>query len=102
MSSNKGKKWELKFRECWKKSFPNTFLYRLPDQVTMYKNTSTNPCDYLAFIDGKLYMIELKEHKGNTLPFTAFPQYERLLEYKDMVDVYPGVMIWYMEKDEVI
>ena len=96
-----GKQWEQKFKESWKKSFPDTFIYRLPDQLSRYRGASTNPCDFICF-NGRLYLLEVKEHKGNTFPFSAFPQYERLLEYKDMRDVIPGVVIWFSEKDEVV
>ena len=34
--------------------------------------------------------------------FTAIPQYERLLAYKDIKGVYPGIVIWFKEKDTVI
>jgi len=47
-------------------------------------------------------MIECKEHKGASIPFTAIPQYERLLKYKDISDVKAGVVVWFSEKDVVI
>ena len=31
-SQDIGKKWEDKFRDCWKKQYPGRFIYRLPDQ----------------------------------------------------------------------
>ena len=68
-----------------------------------YKETSGNPCDFLCFPgENKLFMVECKEHKGASIPFTAIPQYERLLEYKDYPGVYPGVMLWLSEKDIVM
>jgi hypothetical protein len=68
-----------------------------------YKETSGNPCDFLCFPgENKLFMIECKEHKGASIPFTAIPQYERLLEYKDFPGVYPGVVLWLSEKDIVM
>lgn len=101
--ANKGKAWEEKFRQDWKKSFPGTFVFRLKDQMTGYKETSGNPCDFLCFPgENKLFMVECKEHKGASIPFTAIPQYERLLEYKDCPGVYPGVMLWLSEKDIVM
>ena len=33
---------------------------------------------------------------------TAIPQYERLLEYKNIPGVYPGVLLWLSEKDKVM
>lgn len=103
MAINRGKAWEEKFRQDWQKSFPNTFMFRLKDQMTGYKETSRNPCDFLCFPGAnQLFMVECKEHKGASIPFTAIPQYDRLLEYKNFPGVYPGVMLWLPEKDKVM
>lgn len=67
-----------------------------------YKETSGNPCDFLCFPGEKLFMVECKEHKGASIPFTAIPQYERLLEFKGLPKVFPGVMLWLSEKDLVM
>ena len=102
-SDNKGKAWEDKFRKDWQKCFPDTFVFRLKDQMTGYKETSGNPCDFLCFPgNNQLFMVECKEHKGASIPFTAIPQYERLLEYKDCPHIFPGVMLWLSEKDKVM
>lgn len=103
MATNKGKAWEDKFRQDWRKCFPNSFIFRLKDQMTGYKETSGNPCDFLCFPDkGELFLIECKEHKGASIPFTAIPQYDRLLEYKDLPGVKAGVVLWLSEKDRVL
>lgn len=47
-------------------------------------------------------MIECKSHDGASIPFSAMPQYERLLTYKDIKDVHPGFVVWFKEKDTVI
>jgi penicillin-binding protein-related factor A (putative recombinase) len=99
---SKGKQFEEKFKECWKKTFPTSFIYRIPDQVTGYKTTSQNPCDFICFTQGKLFLVECKSHGGASISFTAIPQYERLLVYKDIKGVYPGIVIWFKEKDTVI
>lgn len=102
MALNKGKIFEDKFKENWKNCFPNTFIYRLPDQLTGFKATSQNPCDFFCFNGRKMFMIECKSHKGSSIPFNAMPQYERLLEYKNILNVYPGFIIWFREKDKII
>jgi len=102
MSISKGKIFENKFRECWKKFLPKSFIYRLMDQVSGFKVVSQNPCDFFCFTDGKLFLIECKSHDGASIPFSAIPQYERLLEYKDIEGVYPGIVIWFKDKDKVI
>ena len=102
MAENLGKLFEAKFKADWKKSFPNTFIYRLKDIMNGYKDTSGNPCDFLCFPGIALFMVECKEHKGASIPFAAIPQYERLLSYKGLPNVYPGAVIWFSEKDIVV
>jgi len=100
MANNKGKQFEEQFKENWKRCYPETWLFRLKDQMNGYKETSQNPCDFLAFTaENKLFMIECKSHEGASIPFSAIPQYERLLEYKDFVNVYPGILVWFVDKD---
>lgn len=97
-----GKKWETVFEQSWQEAFPEDLVFRLRDQMTGYKESSENPCDYLCHTNGKLLMVECKTHKGASIPFTAIPQYERLLKYKNKKDVLPGVIIWFSEKDSII
>lgn len=102
MSNNQGKAFEAKFKENWKQSFPKSFIYRLPDQVSGFLNTSQNPCDFICFTNSKLFLIECKSHDGASIPFTAIPQYERLLRYKNIENVFPGIILWFKEKDIVL
>lgn len=102
MSINKGKQFEAKFKENWIKCFPDTFIYRLKDQLTGFKETSQNPCDFLCFPGDMLFMVECKSHNGASIPFASIPQYERLLNYKDFYKVFPGILIWFREKDKVV
>ena len=102
MKTNIGKAFETHFYADWKKSFPNTFIYRLHDQVTGYKVTSQNPCDFIAYNNNQLWLLETKSHNGLSIPFTAIPQYERLLAYKNMPGVNPLIIIWFKEKDRVL
>ena len=102
MAINKGKAWEDKFRQDWRRCFPNSFMFRLKDQMTGYKETSGNPCDFLCFPgNGELFLIECKEHKGASIPFTAIPQYDRLLEYRGLPGIRAGVVLWLSDKDRV-
>lgn len=98
-----GKKWEDVFKQSWKKTFPNTFIFRLKDNMNGFKETSGNPCDFICFPGSdKLFMVECKEHLGASIPFIAIPQYERLLEYKNIQGVFPGIVLWLSEKDLVL
>ena len=96
-----GKKFEDKFQRDWVKSFPNSFCLRLPDQMTGYYNTSRNICDFICFTNSKLFLIECKTHKGASIPIDNITQYDRLIQYKKLKDVYPCVILWLYEKDVV-
>ena len=37
-----GKSWETVFRRSWEKQFPGTFIHRLPDQMSGYRETSAD------------------------------------------------------------
>ena len=103
MAENLGKKFEARFAQDWKRCFPNTLLYRLPDQQSGYAGGgSSNPCDYFCFPGDKLLMVECKCHAGQSIPFSAIRQYNKMLDYKDLYKTYPGVVVWFYEKDIVI
>jgi hypothetical protein len=98
-----GKKWEDKFRDTYKKQFSGTLIYRLPDQQSGYAGGgSSNPCDFLCYPGNCVLMVECKAHAKASIPFSAIPQYERLLDYKSLKNVYPGVLVWFYEKDIII
>lgn len=102
MPLNRGKQFEAKFKEDWKKSFPGSFLFRIPDQVSGYLTTSQNPCDFLGYTKGRLFLIECKSVEGNTINFSLIRQYERLLDYIGLEGVYPGILVWFRDHDKVI
>jgi hypothetical protein len=98
-----GKKFEDRFKKDYQRCFPNTMLYRLPDQQSGYAGGgSSNPCDFMCYPGSCVLMVECKAHKGASIPFTAIPQYERQLDYKGLYKTYPGVVVWFYEKDIVI
>ena len=47
-------------------------------------------------------MVECKATKGSSINFSKIPQYDRLLDYKGLYKTYPGVVVWFYEKDTVI
>ena len=57
---NYGKKFEEKFREDWKKAFPDGTIDRLYDTTAGYKSIST-VSDYICYNYPLIYYIE--EHK---------------------------------------
>lgn len=98
-----GKKFENRFAQDWKKCFPNTLIYRLPDQQSGYAGGgSSNPCDFMCYPGDCFLMVECKAHAGASIPFSAIPQYDRLLDYKGLYKTFPGVLVWFYEKDTVI
>ena len=102
MAVNRGKQFEEQFKKDFLKTFPNGFILRLPDQMSGYKSYSQNPCDFICFTNGKLFLIECKSHKGASLPFDVITQFDKLASYSDIPDVYAGVVIWLYEKDKVL
>lgn len=71
---NKGKNFELNF----KKSVPeDIFYYRLRDSASSWggneevRFASSNICDSIMFDGSYLYLLELKNHKGKSLPLSC-------------------------------
>lgn len=99
---NYGKQFENKFRQDWHNSFPGTFLLRLNDQVSGYKYTSANLCDFIAYVDGKLFLLECKSHAGASLPFSSVSQYDRLTQFVGLLGIRVGIILWLYEKDKCL
>ena len=74
-SQDIGKKFEERFRTDYKRCFPNTLIYRLPDQQSGYAGSgSANPCDFMCYPENCVLMVECKAHKGQSIPFSAIRQ----------------------------
>ena len=102
-SKNLGKSFEERFKKDWQKCFPETLCYRLPDQQSGYAGGgSSNPCDFLCFTGNELLMVECKAHAGMSIPFTAIRQYDKMLSFKGLKNTFPGVLVWFYEKDIII
>jgi recombination protein U len=98
---DRGKQFEERFRTDWLKTFPQSVIIRLPDQMSGYKTTSRNICDFICFNDGILYLIECKSHKGNTLPFSCIreEQIKGMSQKALLKGVTAGLIIWYIDHD---
>jgi Holliday junction resolvase len=102
-SQDIGKKFEERFKKDYIQCFPDTLIYRLPDQQSGYAGGgSANPCDFMCYPGNCVLMVECKAHAKASIPFSAIPQYERLLDYKGKYKTFPGVVVWFYEKDTVI
>lgn len=106
MAVNYGKKFEKIFEQDWRNSFPDSFIYRLPDQQSGYYGSSTNPCDYICYMNSGLYLIELKSHLGGTFPLSAFRQFKKMQELKQKFPtttaLHFGLIIWFRDFDKVV
>jgi hypothetical protein len=98
-----GKKWESKFKSTYEKQFPGTFIYRLPDQQSGYSGGSgSNPCDFFCYPADCFLMVECKAKSGASINFSEIRQYEKMKDYRGLEKTYPGVLIWFYEKDTII
>lgn len=99
MAHSRGKQWEEKVKNDLLK-LPDVSLERIPDQVTGYKTTSQNPCDFYVYLYPHFYYIECKSVNGNTFG-VDFAQYERLLVRAGRRGVRAGVMLWWIPHQKV-
>ena len=98
-----GKRFEQKVKETYEKQFPGTFLYRLPDQQSGYGGTGgSNPCDFFFFPGNCVLMVECKAISGASISFNEIRQYEKMKDYRGLEKTYPGVLVWFYEKDTII
>ena len=94
---NEGKKFEEDFKKSMDKY--NIWNYRLRDSSGSWSNsngsrfTPKNICDYIAYNNGGLYLLELKSHKGSSLPYTAISDYQ--LKGLSNID-YPGIKAYFI------
>ena len=100
MSANQGKKFEQVIKDAFLK-VPNVSVDRIPDQVSGFKVTSANVCDFIVYKKPHEYYIECKTIHGNTLPFSNIRpnQWEGLLEKSKIEGVVAGVICWWTDKD---
>lgn len=103
MDSSIGKKFEDRFKKDYIRCFPGTLCYRLPDQQSGYAGGgSSNPCDFMCYPGDCILMVECKAHKGASISFNDIRQYDKMLDFKGLYKTFPGVVVWFYEKDTVI
>lgn len=103
MNNDIGKKFENRFKKDYIRCFPNTLIHRLPDQQSGYAGGgSSNPCDFMCYPGNCFLLVECKATTGSSISFSAIPQYDKQLDYKGLYKTYPGVVVWFYEKDTVI
>lgn len=70
------------FEQDWKNSIPiNTFYYRFRDGTASWGGESenvrfqqSNICDCLMYLKPQLWLVDLKSHKGKSVPFNCFKE----------------------------
>lgn len=95
--ANEGKLFEKHFRG----SIPSSiYHYRLKDDTSGFAGIA-NPCDIFIYRYPSMYLMELKSHKGLSIPFTAIrkAQWEGLDKAKDYKGIYAGVIVNMREHD---
>lgn len=97
-SNNQGKNFENVVRKSFLK-VSDISVDRIPDQMSRYKGSSSNICDFVVYKWPYLYYIECKSVHGNTLPFSNIRdnQWDGLLEKSQIYGVRAGVICWYID-----
>jgi len=101
MANNRGKAWEQKFKEDFKRSFPGGTIDRIYDTTNGFK-TISNISDFIGYNYPNIFYLECKSHLGNTFPFQNLTQYDKLKEKVGIKGVRVGVILWFIEHDRVL
>lgn len=101
MSINRGKQFELKFREDWEESFKDSCVIRLYDNTSGYISIS-NISDFICYDYPNIYFIECKTQKGASINFERITQYDKMVKMAGKPGVRSGVVLWLYQKDKVL
>jgi recombination protein U len=96
--SNEGKK----FEDDFKNSIPKDIIYaRLKDDTMKFKNV-VNVCDYILYQYPYIYPLELKSHKGKSIPFDCIreEQASGLFKWSARKGVKAGFIFNFRDTDE--
>lgn len=98
MANNMGKTFEQEFKSSVP---PDYYLYRLKDDTSGFYGVS-NPCDYILFRSPNLFLVELKTHKGKSIPFTHIRdnQIQGMYKATQYGGVYGGFIINFRDLEE--
>lgn len=98
MANDEGKKFEQDFKGSVP---PDTYLYRLKDDTAGFSGVS-NPCDYILYQEPYLWLIELKSHKGKSIPLARIRpnQLQGMHKAVQHKGIYGGFILNYRELEE--
>ena len=100
-SGGLGKKFELKFKQDWQKSFPEGTIDRIYDTTNGFKQIS-NVADFIAYNYPYIMYLECKSHLGNTWNWSYFTQYDKLLPKASIKGAIAGVILWMIDHDIIV
>lgn len=98
MATNLGKTFEQEFKASIP---PDYYLYRLKDDTSGFYGVS-NPCDFILFRSPNLFLVELKTHKGKSIPLTHIRdnQIQGMYKATQYEGVYGGFIINFRDLEE--
>lgn len=107
---NQGKIFEQDFRKSIVLDNPDLFYYRFRDGTAGWANSQNssirfqaqNICDCMIFYKKNLFLLELKSHKGKSLPLTCIRenQFKEMYEASFKKNLYSFVIIFFSEINE--
>jgi len=100
MATNKGKAFEVKFKQDWLRTVPNSTIDRLYDTTNGYKSVS-NISDFIGYSYPNIFYLECKSHQGNTFPLANLTQYDKLTGKVGIPGVRAGMILWFIDHDRV-
>lgn len=95
---NPGKQFEKDF---YASVPPDIFVYRMKDDSLGFAGVR-NPCDFILYKTPNIYLLELKSHKGKSIPFTAIQsnQIESLYRFSFIDGVVAGFVLNFRDVNE--
>ena len=98
--TNRGKEFEDKFKTDFSK-LPGVSLDRLYDTTSGYYGIR-NISDFIGYHYPNIFYIELKSSHGNTWPFSAYSQFDKMLPKVGIKGVRVGVVLWMIDHNKVL
>lgn len=104
----RGQKFEDNFRNSIDRGSSDLFFYRFKDGTANWNPTEKtrfqahNICDCMIFYGQNLFLLELKSHKGKSLPFNCIrdSQWEEMYEAGHKKNVYPFLIVFFSDINE--
>ena len=99
MAINRGKQFEDKFKEDFKK-IPESSIDRLYDVMSGYKSIK-QIADFIGYLYPNIFYLECKSHAGASVPMRNITQYDHLKTKVGIKGVRSGIVLWLYDKDKV-